>query len=83
MSKRTTAYFLDKTHSPCEIIGSIVKQWPGFITPTALFSGKKERKEKKSIHTQMILQVGRFKCFKPAHLKCIRFLGQPTRTNNT
>ena len=25
---------------PSEIIGSIVKAWPAFITPTALFSGK-------------------------------------------
>jgi hypothetical protein len=34
-------------HSPCEIIGSIVKQWPGFITPTALFSEKGKSKNVK------------------------------------
>ncbi len=24
-------------HTPSEIMGSMVKQWPGFMTPTALF----------------------------------------------
>jgi hypothetical protein len=42
MSTSVTAHFIATTHSPCEIIGSIVKQWPGFITPTALFSEKQK-----------------------------------------
>ena len=31
---------------PSEIIGSIVNEWPGFMMPTALFSGKKQSKMK-------------------------------------
>ena len=49
-------YFWDQINSPCEIIGSIVKQWPGFITPTALFSekGKKEQSKAQEVEYNSI-----------------------------
>lgn len=33
------------THSPSQIIGSIVNTWPDFITPTALFSEIKRKSQ--------------------------------------
>lgn len=37
-------------HSPSHIMGSMVNTWPGFITPTALFSGEKQN-ETANVHS--------------------------------
>lgn len=39
LEKRKTALKLE-LHTPSDIMGSIVKQWPAFITPMALFSAR-------------------------------------------
>ena len=41
--------------SPSQIIGSIVNTWPGFITPTALFSEIKEKNLRTQQKTYSIL----------------------------
>lgn len=45
---------ISSRHVPIEIIGSIVKQWPAFITPIARFSMKKQYNQSKTRPPQTV-----------------------------
>ena len=44
---------------PSDIIGSMVKQWPGFMTPTALFSASRPY-QKTKIKNRSVLPIAGF-----------------------